>query len=225
MPLVGAPCGAGQGDLPPDPRVARPSVATNGRLNGHAQEHAILRRYPVIGQVRYGLEKLRPEIQQYFIERNWDGRPCDRDIRSVIYQRAKGTHGVKAFGTERDAYDVGHEYLVPATYPAPMPDEPPHVTVGGPDCARPYSMSLMNVSAISCGAPPKNAAIALDRGAAMGGLDHDTGEGACPSTTLSMEGTLRGKLAAATLAPASSRRAASPWASNYGWAHVLRQHP
>ncbi len=91
-----------------------------------------LRRYPVIGHLRYGLEKLRPELQQYFIERNWDGRPFDRDIRSVIYERAKGTHGVKAFGTERDVYEVGHEYLVHAMHPAPLPDEPPRVTRGRP---------------------------------------------------------------------------------------------
>lgn len=141
------------------------------------KRHAILRRYPVVGHLRYGLEKLRPEIQQYFIERNWDGRPFDRDIRSVIYERAKGTHGVKAFGTERDVYEVGHEYLVHATHPAPMPDAPPRVTVGGPDCSQPYSMALMNVSAISFGALSKNAVMALNKGAAMGGFAHDTGEG------------------------------------------------
>ena len=68
---------------------------------------------------------MRPELQQYFIERNFDGRPYDRDTRSIIYQRAKGIEGVKAFGTERDVNEVGYEYLVHATAPVPAPPEPP----------------------------------------------------------------------------------------------------
>ncbi|MDN6679774.1 MAG: FMN-binding glutamate synthase family protein, partial [Yaniella sp.] len=35
----------------------------------------VLRNYPIIGHARYALLKIRPEIQQYFIERDWDGRP------------------------------------------------------------------------------------------------------------------------------------------------------
>lgn len=154
------------------------------------RKHSVLRRYPVVGHLRYGLEKLRPEVQQYFIERNWDGRPFDRDIRSVIYERAKGTHGVKAYGTERNVYEVGHEYLRHATHPAPLPDEPPRVSVGGPDCRRPYSMSLMNVSAISFGALSKNAVMALNKGAAMGGFAQDTGEGGLSTYHLEHGGDL-----------------------------------
>src|SRR5690625_4352940 len=66
------------------------------------RRHSVLRNYPVIGHMRYLLESIRPELQQYFIERNWDGRPFNRDKRSIIYERAKGIHGEKAYGTERD---------------------------------------------------------------------------------------------------------------------------
>lgn len=54
------------------------------------RKHAILRNYPVVGHARFLLEDIRPELQQYFIERNWDGRPYDRDIRSIVYVRAMG---------------------------------------------------------------------------------------------------------------------------------------
>jgi hypothetical protein len=54
------------------------------------RQHSILRNFPVIGHLRYLLESIRPEIQQYFVERNFDGRPFDRDARSLIYARAKG---------------------------------------------------------------------------------------------------------------------------------------
>ncbi len=141
------------------------------------RKHSVLRNYPVVGHLRYALEKIRPELQQYFIERNWDGRPFDRDIRSLIYGRAKGQGAEQSFGTERDVYEIGHEYLVHSTEPVPVPDEPARVRVGGPDCSKPYNMSLLNVSAMSFGALSANAIRALNKGAAMGGFAHDTGEG------------------------------------------------
>ena len=141
------------------------------------RRHSILRNYPVVGHLRFLLEDIRPEIQQYFIERNWDGRPYDRDIRSIIYERAKGTNEEQPFGTELDVYEPGYEYLVHSTVPLPAPAQPPRVVVGGPDCSKPYAMSLLNVSAMSFGALSANAIRALNKGAAMGGFAHDTGEG------------------------------------------------
>lgn len=153
------------------------ATAAVGAYDLLQRRHSVLRNYPVIGHLRYGLEKVRPEIQQYFIERDWDGKPFDRDTRSLIYERAKGTHSEKAYGTELDVYAVGHEFLVHSTAPLEAPDEPPRVTIGGPDCTQPYSMSLMNVSAMSFGSLSANAIRALNKGAALGGFAHDTGEG------------------------------------------------
>ena len=141
------------------------------------RKHAILRNYPVVGHLRYLLEEIRPEIQQYFIERNWDGRPFDRDTRSIIYERAKATLEEQPFGTEREVESPGYEYLIHTIAPVPEPATPPRVVIGGPDCSMPYSMSLLNVSAMSFGALSANAIRALNKGAAMGGFAHDTGEG------------------------------------------------
>lgn len=141
------------------------------------RRHSLLRIYPVVGHLRYLLESVRPELQQYFIERNFDGRPFDRDVRTVIYERAKGIHGELSFGTERDIGEVGYEYLVHSASPVPEPEEPPRVMLGGPDCSKPYSMSLLNVSSMSFGALSANALRALNTGAAAGRFAHDTGEG------------------------------------------------
>jgi glutamate synthase domain-containing protein 2 len=141
------------------------------------RKHSVLRNYPVLGHMRFALEALRPELQQYFIERNFDGRPFDRDVRSLIYERSKGTSAELAFGTERDIDAVGYEYLVHSARAIEPPDEPFRVRVGGPDCTRPYDMALMNVSAMSFGALSGNALRALNNGARMGGFAHDTGEG------------------------------------------------
>lgn len=140
-------------------------------------ERAILHNYPVVGHLRYLLNDIRPEVQQYFIERNWDGRPFNRDVRSMIEDRARGRAGDQAFGTELDVYEVGYEYLVHSAMPVPVADEVPKVRIGGPDCGQPYDMALLNVSAMSFGALSANAIRALNLGAALGGFAHDTGEG------------------------------------------------
>jgi glutamate synthase domain-containing protein 2 len=49
--------------------------------------------------------------------------------------------------------------------------------MGGKDCKQPYSMSVLNVSAMSFGSLSKNAVLALNGGAKMGGFAHNTGEG------------------------------------------------
>ncbi|WTJ85437.1 FMN-binding glutamate synthase family protein [Streptomyces sp. NBC_01538] len=139
--------------------------------------HSVLRNYPVLGHARFLLEKIRPEVQQYFVERSYDGRPFDRDVRSIVYERAKGTDAEEPFGTERDVYKPGHEFLVPSMAPCAVPKAPPRVRVGGPDCARPYDMALLNVSAMSFGSLSANAILALNGGAAAGGFAQDTGEG------------------------------------------------
>jgi glutamate synthase domain-containing protein 2 len=141
------------------------------------RRHSVLRNYPVLGHFRFLLESPRPELQQYFIERNFDGRPFDRDIRSIVYQRAKGTDAEEPFGTELDVYADGYEFFVHSMAPAKAADDPPTVRIGGPDCAKPYDMALLNVSAMSFGALSGNAILALNSGAAMGGFAHDTGEG------------------------------------------------
>ena len=141
------------------------------------RRHAVLRNYPVLGHMRYLLEALRPELQQYFIERNFDGRPYDRDVRSLIYERAKGTASELSFGTERDIGDTGYEYLVHSTAPIEQPPSPYRVRIGGPDCRQPYDMALMNVSSMSFGSLSGNALRALNNGAKKGRFAHDTGEG------------------------------------------------
>nr|WP_202477185.1 FMN-binding glutamate synthase family protein [Streptomyces sp. SID5470] len=141
------------------------------------RRHSVLRNYPVLGHARFLMEGIRPELQQYFIERNFDGRPFDRDVRTIVYERAKGTDAEQPYGTERDVYQPGYEFLVPSMAPCPVPKTPPRVRIGGPDCSRPYDMALLNVSAMSFGSLSANAILALNGGAAAGGFAHDTGEG------------------------------------------------
>ena len=47
-------------------------------------QHWMLRKYPVVCQLRFLMVEIRPELLQYFIERNYDGRPFDRNTRTSI---------------------------------------------------------------------------------------------------------------------------------------------
>jgi len=159
------------------PAVIVTGTAAVGVYDLVQRKHSVLRNYPVLGHLRYLLEALRPELQQYFIERNFDGRPFDRDVRSLIYERAKGTASELSFGTERDIDRDGYEYLLHSTAPVDPPEEPFRVRIGGPDCTKPYDMALMNISSMSFGALSGNALRAMNNGARKGQFAHDTGEG------------------------------------------------
>jgi len=139
--------------------------------------HSVTRNFPIIGHFRYMLEEIRPEIYQYFIESETDGRPFSRDQRSLVYQRAKNVRDTIPFGTLKDVYETGYEWVNHSMQPLHLQPKDLRVSVGGPDCDQPYSASILNISAMSFGALSKNAVLALNQGAKMGNFAHNTGEG------------------------------------------------
>ena len=139
--------------------------------------HAVLRNYPLSAHFRYLLESIRPEMRQYFFEDDKNGTPFSRDKRAVVYQRAKLQLDKRPFGTEYDVYAAGFEWLNHSLAPRPLCKESFRVAIGGADCAKPYSASMFNISAMSFGSLSPNAIRALNKGAKLGGFFHDTGEG------------------------------------------------
>src|SRR5213082_1648363 len=116
-------------------------------------------------------------MRQYFFESEKDGMPFSRDTRAVIYQRAKMVLDKRPFGTQEDVYRDGYEWIHHSVAPKPRASEKFRLTIGGPDCTKPYSASVFNISAMSFGALSPNAVRALNAGAKKGGFAHDTGEG------------------------------------------------
>jgi glutamate synthase domain-containing protein 2 len=141
------------------------------------KNHAVLRNYPIAAHLRFLLEEIRPEMRQYFFESEKDGMPFSRDIRAVVYQRAKKVLDKRPFGTQEDVYREGYEWMHHSVAPKTRADHNFRITVGGPQCTRPYSASVFNISAMSFGALSPNAVRALNAGAKKGGFAHDTGEG------------------------------------------------
>src|SRR6202040_2597914 len=141
------------------------------------KSHAVLRNYPISAHLRFLLEEIRPEMRQYFFESEKDGMPFSRDTRAVIYQRAKMVLDKRPFGTQEDVYREGYEWIHHSVAPKVRANQKFRITIGGPDCAKPYSASVFNISAMSFGALSPNAIRALNIGARKGGFAHDTGEG------------------------------------------------
>ena len=140
-------------------------------------KHAVLRNYPIAAHMRFIFEAIRPEMRQYFFEGEKDGMPFPRDRRAIVYQRAKLVLDVRPFGTNYDVYAEGYEWMTHSISPTPVSKDPFRISIGGPDCAHPYSASIFNISAMSFGALSAYAIRALNGGAKLGGFAHDTGEG------------------------------------------------
>ena len=140
-------------------------------------KHSILRSYPIAAHIRFLLEEVRPEIRQYFLESEIDGTPFNRNIRSIVYQRAKGQLDKRPLGTQLDVYAPRFEWINHSLSPREVETEPFRTVIGGADCQRPYSSSILNISAMSFGALSANAIRALNKGAKLGDFAHDTGEG------------------------------------------------
>ena len=144
-----------------------------------AQPHHSLRRnFPASARMRWFFEWLRPFFHAYFVESELDGRPFSHEARSLVYARAHGTLDAHPFGTELDVYSGEYEWLAHSIVPNPAAPVEMRIDVGSSQCARPYSASRLNISAMSFGALGANAIEALNLGARLAGCYHDTGEGA-----------------------------------------------
>lgn len=154
------------------------------------QKRSTLRRnYPVMAHFRYGLESIGPEIRQYFVQSDLEDVPFSRQQRALIYQRAKNEMDTVPFGTLRSTYAVDYEWINHSLAPTAIAKHDFRVLIG-PNCAKPYSASVFNISAMSFGSLSANAIRALNEGARRGGFYHDTGEGSISPYHREMGGDL-----------------------------------
>lgn len=155
------------------------------------RRHALLRAYPVLGRMRFMLEKVGPELRQYWFAPDKSERPFDRTERNWIYESAKQQPNTFGFGSESDL-ERSANYLVirhaPFPHPAPARGKPgaapgyalPSAKILGERRRRPHAFrpqSAINVSAMSFGALSAPAVVSLNRGAKLAGCMQNTGEG------------------------------------------------
>jgi glutamate synthase domain-containing protein 2 len=140
--------------------------------------HSITRNYPIVVHARFLIESIRPELRQYLFETDFEKLPFSRTQRALVYARSKNEPDSRPFGTIEDVYAPGYEFIGHSIATVPVPDAKSfRITIGNDQCARPYSGSVLNISAMSFGALSGAAIMALNRGAKIGGFAQDTGEG------------------------------------------------
>ena len=153
------------------------------------KQNAVIRNFPIIGRLRYFFIKLGPPIRQYLIASNRDELPFNRSQRNWIDESSKLQNNYEGFGTDKDLYNPGHVFINPKMFPYVPPVN--HISNKDPyflPCAkviglsrgrkRPYRpYSIVNISAMSYGSLSKTAQSALNKGAALSGCYHNTGEG------------------------------------------------
>ena len=139
--------------------------------------HTLRRNFPVTSHFRTFFEFFRPMMRQYVVESDTEEVPFSHAQRSIVYQRAKNVEDKRPFGSELNLYATQYEWINHSLAPAKIDNADFRITIGGPQCAQPYSASVFNISAMSFGALSANAIRALNEGAKRGGFYHDTGEG------------------------------------------------
>jgi glutamate synthase domain-containing protein 2 len=156
------------------------------------RKHAILRNFPLVGHFRYLLEAIGPELRQYIVTGNDEERPFSRDQRAWVYRTAQGNSGYVGFGTDNNLERPSNDVLVkhvafplavaPGTVPTPAHGTTalPAAKVLGAGHGRAGAFrpaSVVNISAMSFGSLSREAVETLNRGAALAGCLHNTGEG------------------------------------------------
>lgn len=158
------------------------------------KRHAILRNYPVLGHLRFQLERFGPELRQYIVTSNDEERPFSRDQRRWIYASSKLENAYFGFGTDNDVENVeGYPVIKHRTFAGPGAHTGRHAEEGVPLPAakvvgaargRRHAFrppSVVNISGMSFGSLSGNAIEALNRGAALAGCLQNTGEGGLSS--------------------------------------------
>jgi glutamate synthase domain-containing protein 2 len=142
-------------------------------------QHTVRRNFPLVGRLRYFLERQGEFFRQYFFAHDRQEMPFNRATRSWIYRTAKGLGGLIGFGSSIDMREPGTIIFVNSPYPILEDEcEPAPPMVIGPECEHPFvAESIFNISGMSFGAISGPAVRALSIGSARAGVWMNTGEG------------------------------------------------
>lgn len=143
------------------------------------KKHTIWHNYPIVGHLRFLIEKIAPELRQYIIENNREGLPFNRSQRTYVYASAKKENNNEGFGSDKDFSDPKHFFIKNALYPQRIiPFEVIRTKTVGPKRRKPYTpKSFVNISGMSFGALSAAAVEAMNIGAKLANCYQTTGEG------------------------------------------------
>ncbi len=156
------------------------------------RKHTILRNFGILGQARYFIESIGPEMRQYLFANDTEERPFNRIERSEIYRKAKGVDSASSFGSQLD-FDNSEIKIRHSMYPVNMDQITPFSLTFGEERGLKKAFTITKpymISAMSYGALGENAVRALTRGAKLAGIPMNTGEGGTPKYHMEEGGDL-----------------------------------
>ena len=156
------------------------------------KKHTLLRNFGILGQARYIIESIGPEMRQYLFANDTEERPFNRIERSEIYRKSKGIDAASAFGSQLN-FDNAEVKIRHSMYPVDKADIKPYSLTFGEERGLENSYTITKpymVSAMSYGALGEKAVRALSRGARMAGIAMNTGEGGTPKYHMAEGGEL-----------------------------------
>lgn len=141
--------------------------------------HSILRNFPIIGHMRFFLERQGVYFRQYFFANDREELPFNRATRTWVYQASKKQLGIIGFGSNNDLRQPGSIIFVNSPYASLAESHcKTCTTIIGPDTEHPFiSQNIANISAMSYGALSTPAIRALSIGAEKAKVWLNTGEG------------------------------------------------
>jgi glutamate synthase domain-containing protein 2 len=149
----------------------------------HVQsQHVILRNFGILGQARYMLESIGPEMRQYLFASDQEERPFNREERSEVYRKAKNVDSASSFGSQQ-SFDPSEIKVRHSMFPTPKEALQPYKVTYGEERGIENTYTIKRpimISAMSYGALGANAVRSLARGAKMAGVPMNTGEGGYP---------------------------------------------
>ncbi|WP_245983306.1 FMN-binding glutamate synthase family protein [Ammoniphilus oxalaticus] len=78
------------------------------RLDRKQEQHSILKNFPLLARARYFLEHIGPELRQYIMDGDNDGKPFTRLDFQTIVKSGKYLKTVIGFGSKRDFDQAGY---------------------------------------------------------------------------------------------------------------------
>jgi len=156
------------------------------------KKHTILRNFGILGQARYIIESIGPEMRQYLFASDTEERPFNRIERSEIYRKAKGIDSASSFGSQLN-FDNSEIKIRHSMYPVDRVDIKQYSLTFGEERRLENTYTIDKpylISAMSYGALGENAVRALARGARIAGIGMNTGEGGIPKYHMTEGGDL-----------------------------------
>lgn len=144
------------------------------------KKHTIWHNYPLVGRLRFLIEKFGPELRQYIVENNREGLPFNRSQRMYVYASAKQENNNEGFGSDKNFSDPKHFFIKSALFPVPIKSDGFNAQnkIIGLNRRKPFLPNrFVNISGMSFGALSGAAVDAMNKGAKLANCYHTTGEG------------------------------------------------